>query len=73
MTSLSELARAGSVQIIPTPLRMETGSGELRVLTAQDVALGRAATGRGSAGPGLVTARPGTSSSPCRPGRRPRG
>ncbi|GIH76801.1 type II restriction endonuclease subunit M [Planobispora longispora] len=59
MTSLSELARAGSVQIIPTPLRMETGSGELRVLTAQDVALGRAATGRGSAGPGLVTARPG--------------
>ncbi|WP_229803700.1 N-6 DNA methylase [Planobispora rosea] len=59
MISLGELARAGSLQIVPGPLRTEPGPGELAVLTAQDVVLGRAATGRGTGGPGLVVAQPG--------------
>ncbi|MFB9876425.1 N-6 DNA methylase [Planobispora siamensis] len=59
MTSLGELARAGSLQILQTPVRMETGSGELRLLTAADVVLGREPTGLGNEEPGLLVARPG--------------
>ncbi|WP_307845626.1 N-6 DNA methylase [Planomonospora sp. ID67723] len=59
MATLGELARAGSLQIVQTPMRMETSGGELTLLTAQDVLLGRSPTGRGGDEPGLVVAGPG--------------
>ncbi|MCT9932237.1 N-6 DNA methylase [Planotetraspora sp. A-T 1434] len=59
MTALGELARAGAVQLEQTPMRMETESGDLPLLTAKDVTLGRGPTGRGHADLGTVVARPG--------------
>ncbi|GGL37808.1 N-6 DNA methylase [Planomonospora parontospora] len=56
---LSELARTGALSVVQTPGRMETGRGDLALLTAEDLILGRAATGRGADGPGLVVAGPG--------------
>ncbi|WP_062428727.1 N-6 DNA methylase [Herbidospora daliensis] len=59
MTTLAELARAGTVQIEQTPMRMETESGPVPLLTAKDVTLGRGPTGQGEDGRDVVTARPG--------------
>ncbi|MEV7968887.1 N-6 DNA methylase [Sphaerisporangium sp. NPDC088356] len=59
MTTVAELSRTGTLQLVQTPMRMDTDSGDLPLLTAKDVTLGRSATGRGTGGPGLVVARPG--------------
>jgi SAM-dependent methyltransferase len=59
MTTLGELVRAGTVQLEQTPMRMQTESGDVPLLTAKDVAMGRGATGRGDLKPGAVVARPG--------------
>ncbi|GAA4561013.1 N-6 DNA methylase [Planotetraspora kaengkrachanensis] len=59
MTTLGELARAGTVQLEQTPMRMQTESGEVPLLTAKDVAMGRGPTGRGEARPEAVVARAG--------------
>ncbi|MEV4105890.1 N-6 DNA methylase [Nonomuraea sp. NPDC049649] len=53
MSSVGELARAGVVTILQGPLKLP-GEGELPVLTAKDLLLGRAPTGRSSDAPGLV-------------------
>ncbi|SDG08353.1 N-6 DNA Methylase [Sinosporangium album] len=59
MTTIAELVRAGSLQVEHTPMRMETESGDLRLLTVKDVTLGRLATGQGTREAGLVIGRPG--------------
>ncbi|GIH68010.1 N-6 DNA methylase [Sphaerimonospora thailandensis] len=59
MTTLGELARAGAVQLEQTPMRMATESGDVPLLTAKDVVLGRGPTGRGRVGQETVTAGPG--------------
>lgn len=59
MMTVAEMSRTGTLQLEQTPVRMDTQSGHLPLLTAKDVTLGRSATGRGSGGPGLVIARPG--------------
>ncbi|MEU6788803.1 N-6 DNA methylase [Nonomuraea angiospora] len=59
MTTLGELIRAGAVQLEQTPMRMETESGDLPLLTAKDVTLGRGPTGKGTVEVGTITARPG--------------
>ncbi|WP_182882264.1 N-6 DNA methylase [Microbispora sp. H10949] len=59
MTTLGELARAGTVQLEQTPMRMETESGEVPLLIAKDLVLGRGPTGRGQVGRETVTANPG--------------
>ncbi|MBG0816676.1 N-6 DNA methylase [Planomonospora sp. ID82291] len=56
---LGELARTGALRMVQTPGRMETGHGELALLTAEDLLAGRSATGRGTDGPDLVVAGPG--------------
>ncbi|GAA3114342.1 N-6 DNA methylase [Planomonospora alba] len=56
---LGELARTGALRIVPTPARAERGEGDLALLTAEDVVLGRAPTGTAAGGPDLVVARPG--------------
>ncbi|WP_326829112.1 SAM-dependent methyltransferase [Streptosporangium sp. NBC_01810] len=53
MSSLGELARAGAVTILQGPLKLP-GDGDLPVLTAKDLLLGRAPTGRSADAPGLV-------------------
>ncbi|WP_440072301.1 N-6 DNA methylase [Streptosporangium sp. OZ121] len=53
MSSVGELARAGAVTIFQGPLKLP-GDGDLHVLTAKDLLLGRAPTGRSADAPGLV-------------------
>ncbi|WP_433496835.1 HsdM family class I SAM-dependent methyltransferase [Sphaerimonospora sp. CA-214678] len=53
MSSIGELARAGVVTILQGPLKLP-GKGELPVLTAKDLLLGRAPTGRSAVAPGLA-------------------
>ncbi|GII57725.1 SAM-dependent methyltransferase [Planotetraspora thailandica] len=59
MTTLGELARAGTVHLEQTPMRMQTDAGEAPLLTAKDVAMGRGPTGRGEARPEAVVAHAG--------------
>ncbi|MFC4062235.1 N-6 DNA methylase [Planomonospora corallina] len=58
--SLAELARTGALRITQTPGgRAEPEEGDTALLTAEDVVLGRPATGTGTGGPDAVVARPG--------------
>ncbi|GAA5042961.1 hypothetical protein HNP84_002067 [Thermocatellispora tengchongensis] len=59
MTSVGELVKAGLVTIHQAPFKMATGSGEVPVLQADDVAAGRAPSGRTPGGRGLVRLEPG--------------
>ncbi|MEV4802310.1 N-6 DNA methylase [Nonomuraea sp. NPDC049421] len=59
MTTLGELIRAGAVQLEQTPMRMEIESGDVPLLTAKDVTLGRGPTGKGTVESGTITAQPG--------------
>jgi type I restriction-modification system DNA methylase subunit len=59
MTTVSELIQNGAVMLRQSPVKMETDSGDLPLLTAKDVLLGRRASGRTSDGPGVVVLRPG--------------
>lgn len=54
MTTVSELIQSGAVSLKQSPIKMETSTGELPVLTAKDVTLGRPASGRTTDGPGVV-------------------
>ncbi|MFI0407411.1 N-6 DNA methylase [Actinomadura sp. 3N508] len=49
MTTVGELAKAGVVQILRPPVRVRMGEGTVPVLTLDDIAVGRGATG--TAGP----------------------
>ncbi|MEV0974986.1 N-6 DNA methylase [Microtetraspora glauca] len=53
MTTIGELARAGVVTILQGPLRI-TAEGDLPMLTAKDLMLGRTPSGRTADAPGLV-------------------
>lgn len=59
MTTIGELVRAGAVSIHQAPLRMTLDGGDLPVLTAKDVRLGRPPSGRTTDQPGLFTVEPG--------------
>jgi SAM-dependent methyltransferase len=59
MTTVSELIQSGAVSLKQSPLKIETGSGDLPVLTVKDVMLGRPASDRTTAGPGVVMLRRG--------------
>ncbi|RVX42768.1 type I restriction-modification system DNA methylase subunit [Nonomuraea polychroma] len=59
MTTVAELVRAGAVQVEQTPMRMETESGAVPLLTAKDVVLGRGPSGLGEIRVESVVARPG--------------
>lgn len=57
--SLGELMRAGAVVLHQAPLRMATDAGDTPVLTANDVRLRRAPSGRTTTAAGTVMLRPG--------------
>ncbi|MFC5828473.1 HsdM family class I SAM-dependent methyltransferase [Nonomuraea insulae] len=59
MTTVGELIRAGAVQVEQTPMRMETDSGTVPLLTTKDVTLGRGPSGLGEVKAESVVARPG--------------
>ncbi|MFD9946732.1 N-6 DNA methylase [Nonomuraea sp. NPDC059023] len=59
ITTVGELARAGAIQIEQTPMRMETESGPVPLLTAKDVVMGGGPTGWGHSRLESVTARAG--------------
>ena len=59
MTTVSELIQSGAVSLKQSPIKMETGSGDLPMLTAKDVMLGRPASDRTLNGPGVVMLRRG--------------
>jgi SAM-dependent methyltransferase/predicted DNA-binding transcriptional regulator AlpA len=59
MTTVSELMQSGAVTLQQSPIKMETDSGKIPVLTAKDVVLGRPASGRTTDGSGVVILRPG--------------
>lgn len=59
MTTIGEMAKAGSVTIAQAPLRMAIDSGEVVVLTTRDLTARRGPTGRTTDQPGLVHLRPG--------------
>ena len=59
MTTVSELMQSGAVTLQQSPIKMVTGSGNIPMLTAKDVALGRPPSGRTTDGPGVVILRPG--------------
>ncbi len=54
MTTVPELIQSGPVSFRQPPLRMETASGRIPVLTAEDVMLGRGPSGRTTDGQGTV-------------------
>lgn len=54
MTTLGELIQSGVVALKQSPIKMETDSGDLAVLTAEDVIRGRPASGHTTDGPGVV-------------------
>ncbi|NES28146.1 N-6 DNA methylase [Micromonospora terminaliae] len=58
-TTIGELAKAGAVSIRQAPMGMLTDRGDLPVLTAKDVRLGRPPSGAASVGPGSITLRRG--------------
>ncbi|MGI8333675.1 N-6 DNA methylase [Actinomadura scrupuli] len=59
MTTVSELLHSGAVTQHQSPIKMETDAGDLPLLTAKDVMLGRLASGRASDVPGIVMLQPG--------------
>lgn len=59
MTTVGEQAKAGTLAVHQSALRMSGESGDVPVLTAQDVTLGRAASGRAPEEPGQVALRAG--------------
>lgn len=59
MTTVGEQSKAGTLAIHQSALRMDSESGDVPVLTAQDVVLGRPPTGRAGQHPGQVTLRAG--------------
>jgi hypothetical protein len=59
MTTIGELAKAGLITIHQAPMKMTTEFGELPVLTAKDVRLGRSPSGRADPEPGMLTVEPG--------------
>ncbi|MEU0078799.1 N-6 DNA methylase [Micromonospora tulbaghiae] len=59
MTTIGELAKAGAVSIRQAPMAMLTDRGDLPVLTAKDVRLGRPPSGTGSIAPGSIELRRG--------------
>jgi SAM-dependent methyltransferase len=60
MVSIAELLRADAVKLLQAPLKMRTKDGDVPVLTAKDVRIGRPASGRGRADePGSVTINAG--------------
>ncbi|MFC0552550.1 N-6 DNA methylase [Planotetraspora thailandica] len=59
MTTIGELVKTGAITLHQAPLKTDTSSGDLPALTAKDVRVGRPPTGRGAAGPGAITTRPG--------------
>ncbi|MFG3604352.1 HsdM family class I SAM-dependent methyltransferase [Micromonospora chersina] len=59
MTTIGELAKAGVVSIRQAPMGMLTDRGDLPVLTAKDVRLGRPPSGAGSVAPGSIELRRG--------------
>ncbi|MGR6320065.1 N-6 DNA methylase [Micromonospora soli] len=58
-TTIGELAKAGAVSVRQAPMGMPTDRGDLPVLTAKDVRVGRPPSGAGSAGPGSIELRRG--------------
>ncbi len=58
-TTLAELIRNGTVEMLTPPLDMALGSGDIPVLTSKDIALGRAPSARAAPAPGLLMLRPG--------------
>ncbi|MBB2913628.1 hypothetical protein FHS43_004937 [Streptosporangium becharense] len=67
MTSVGELARAGVVTVHQGPLRMSVEEGGLPVLTAKDLLLGRAPSGRTEDEPGLIVTERGDVVAPLVP------
>ncbi|GAA2873827.1 N-6 DNA methylase [Streptosporangium fragile] len=67
MTSVGELARAGVVTVYQGPLKMTVDEGDLPVLTAKDLLLGRGPSGRTEDEPGLVVVEPGDVVAPLVP------
>ncbi|WP_106402235.1 N-6 DNA methylase [Actinocorallia populi] len=59
MTTMTELLQSGAVSLRQPPMRMETASGEVPVLMAKDVMLGRKPSGRTADAPGIVLLEPG--------------
>lgn len=59
MTTIGEQAKAGTLAVHQSALRMPSESGDVPVLTAQDVTLGRAPTGETREDPGQVRLRAG--------------
>jgi hypothetical protein len=59
MTSVGELAKAGVITVHQAPLKTTIDRGGLPVLTAKDVRLGRAPSGRTDAKTGIITTEPG--------------
>lgn len=59
MTTVGEQLRAGALTVHQAAPRTQTTDGDLPLLTAQDVFLGRPPSGRTSARPGRVTVQPG--------------
>jgi hypothetical protein len=58
-TTVGELVRAGVVAVHQAPLRTTVSEGELPLLTAQDVLVGRPPSGRTTNVPGMVTVEAG--------------
>ena len=54
MTTLGELIQSGAVALKQSPIKMETGSGDLAVLMVKDVIRARPASGHTTGGPGIV-------------------
>ncbi|MBB4941993.1 hypothetical protein FHR32_006379 [Streptosporangium album] len=67
MTSVGELARAGVVTVHQGPLKMTIEEGALPVLTAKDLLLNRAPSGRAEDGPELVVIEAGDVVAPLIP------
>lgn len=59
MITVGELIKSGALRLTASPVSIETGSGRARMLTVQDVTLGRAATGGCATGSGLVSTQAG--------------
>ncbi|MDA0638047.1 SAM-dependent methyltransferase, partial [Nonomuraea sp. MCN248] len=58
-TTVGDLIKEGLVSVSQAPPRMAVGDGELRVLTADDVATGSPPSGRATSQQGLVALQPG--------------
>ncbi|GAA2780692.1 N-6 DNA methylase [Saccharopolyspora taberi] len=59
VTTIGELTKAGLVAVRHSPAKLTTGSGDVAVLTADDVAHNRSASGWTTSADGLVEVEPG--------------